>query len=230
MGIAQWKASSIMVKATTGCLPITLGMTVHTHAPQAAGMLVIFLVASIAVTGCLLEHHTFMAILALNLGMPAQQREAGLVMVKPGRLFPVGLGVARRAVFTQGLFVLVILLVAIPTLLRQLLFVQRPCMAITAGGLTVFATQDITGIHIVVEGQVPPRLGRVAGFALGAIQAFVLVILLVATDTGRRGVLVATIAVAIVTFDLGVLIFQSKLGLLAMIKGGILPTSLAMAI
>ena len=103
-------------------------------------MLVVFLVATYAILGCLLEHGVFVALLALHFGVFSKQGKATGLMVKLCGFFPIFLRMAIPTFFAERLLVLVVLLVARNTLLTQLYLEQWTRMTIAACGTAVLAT------------------------------------------------------------------------------------------
>ena len=151
MGIAQFELAAIVVEAPLGAFPVAFGMAFGALFPQIAHVLVVFLVAADALLGCLLEHRTLVALLAIGLCVLAQQREGRRLMVEFRRLLPVAFGVAIATLLAKGLLVLVVFLVAAVALLARFHLVQVPCVAVCTGGGAMLAAQGIACVGIVVE-------------------------------------------------------------------------------
>jgi hypothetical protein len=101
MAIAQFELGAVMVEAPLHTFPISLGMALGTLFTQVAEVLVVFLVAPDALFGRLFVHCAFVTFLALGFGVLAKQGKCRCFVVELGRLFPVALGVAASALFTQ---------------------------------------------------------------------------------------------------------------------------------
>lgn len=120
-------------------------------------------------------------IFALDLGMLAGQHEARRRMIEiPG--FPRTGGVAGFALLAVAAFVLVVLLVTTVTAQRRVLEGWRQ-VTLFAFNLGVTAGQCEARL-VVIEGRVLPFLFVVATLTFVAELAFVLVILLVASNAG----------------------------------------------
>lgn len=101
MGIAKHKAGLVMIEPSRGGFPVPFGVAVRTLLSEGELVPVVFLVTSVAILGCIPEHGTPVTILALHLGVLAQQRKAGLSVVEPWWLFPAALTVATATVLAQ---------------------------------------------------------------------------------------------------------------------------------
>ena len=119
---------------------------------------------------------------AVDLDMLAGEREGALRVVE-GRALPgVGL-MAGAAIRAELPLVLVVFLVAADTRLRRAL-VDVVGVALDAVHLDVLAGER-EGALRVVEGRALPGVGLMAGAAIRAELPLVLVVFLVAADTGR---------------------------------------------
>lgn len=175
---------------------------------------------------------------ALDAAVFVAQREVRLVMVEVGA-FPSALVVARCALFAQFAvmpFLLVILLVACDALLRNLRVIQLAKlrhMAAVATDLTMPGLQCIVRVGIVVEPDLFPTAINVASCALCAIATFVSLVLIVfpvASVTVQRCCVVDTVLMAVSTFDVGMLAARQRKSGFFMVKTGILPGSVVMAV
>ena len=101
MGVAKLKLRQVMVKAARSRLPVALAVAISAGLAQGALVLVFLLVAANTVLGGFLEHRVFVAVLAIGLHVLAQQREAGLIVIELGRLFPAAFAVAASAIPAQ---------------------------------------------------------------------------------------------------------------------------------
>ena len=101
MRVAKLKLRQVMIEAACSRLPVALAVAISARLAQRALVLVFLLVAAIAVLGSFLEHRAFVTVLAICLHVLAQQREAGLVVIELGRLFPATLAMAASAVTAQ---------------------------------------------------------------------------------------------------------------------------------
>ena len=151
MGVTQNKLCLVMRETPGGGFPISLTMTLRTLVAQGGVVLVVFLVTANTLFGCLFKQGTLVAFFALYLAVFAQQREAALVMVKFGRLFPTAFAMATDAIPPQCVFVFVVLGMAGITVLTQ--FSPVKWLFVTCGtrGRLMFAAQRIFGIHVMVE-------------------------------------------------------------------------------
>jgi len=232
VGIAQGKAGAVVVEATGCGFPVTFGMALRALLTQVASVLVILLVAADALLGRFLEHGALVALLALGLGMLAQQREGGGLVVELGRFLPAALGVAVAALLAQGLLVLVILAVAGVALLADLGAVDGAGVAVRAAGAAVLAAQRVARVDIVVERGGLPLLGVVAAVTLLAVLPLVtllVVVLAVAGVAVLRCFLVIGGLVAVGAFGIHVLASQGKPGGVV-VELGFLPQVLVVAV
>lgn len=72
MSIAQRELGPVVVKASSGGLPVTFQMAIRTFVAQRCVVFVVFLVATDAILWRFLEHRCLVAILALHLAVLAQ--------------------------------------------------------------------------------------------------------------------------------------------------------------
>src|SRR5689334_9516266 len=168
------------------------------------------------------------AALAFDHRMPAEQRKVGARVVEAG-LLPGLLDVAAVAFRSELPFVLVVLLVAGDARALQLVAIQVARMAAVAFHLPVLAAQRILGLRVVVERDLRPRLGGVAGLAFLPEAALVLVVLLVAADARHRRFLEDVALVAGLAFHRGVLAEQRE-ARLRVIEARLLPARLVVAV
>src|SRR5512139_1126222 len=102
-------------------------------------------------------------------------------------------------------------------------------MATVALDLAVLAAQGVLGVDVVVEQDITPGLGVVAGLALLAKTFLVLVILPVAGHAGHRRALEGIVPMAIGTLGLRMLVLEPEAGLVV-IKLRLLPVGFRVAI
>jgi hypothetical protein len=215
VAIAQWKTGRLMLKPGVCTLPGSLAVTRRAVAAQCVLVRIVLGVTPGAGFRSLFEKHALMATLALDLGVLSQQRKRCRCMVKFWRLFPASLGMTTCAIPTQGLFVLVVILVTGVAFLAQLVAVQIAGVAGFAIGTPVLSTQCVARIHIMIEGRALPLLGSVACVAALAkitFMPFLFVIFFVAANTIQWRSLVDTALVTIRTFGFRVFAYQCKTG------------------
>lgn len=171
-------------------------------------------------------HGNLVAGIAIEPAVSAIQTETGAGLMIEVPQLPAARVVAAFALRAQAPLVHILLVMArdafglgVPELLRQ--------MALLARHHDVSPRQRKTRAP-VIEGGALPVIGAVTGLALLALLALVHVILAVARETCRRGVLVLLVLVAAVAFHLAVLSLQGK-SRLVVIEAGVLPGALAVA-
>lgn len=125
-----------------------------------------------------------MALGACDGRMFAQQREAGQGMIEGDLFLPADRIVATLARCAELAFVDIVIRVAARTAYRQFDDAWRLLVTCAAGKRLVRAAQGKTGHRVVIEACLLPVAAVVAARALGAIAAFVDIILDVAGHTG----------------------------------------------
>ena len=173
--------------------------------PQPSGMNIARLMATDARFSDLLVVSVVMALFALGTRVLAQQRELRQSVIEDDPTLPalIRFLVAGLTFLSILAFVGVVLGVARHALRRELHLTWIGLVTITAFFLDVLATQGEFRIRIVIEGDIAPRLGRMAALALGAALPLVLVLLLVTLDASLGRVLVALAGMAALAADLG---------------------------
>ncbi|WP_247596936.1 hypothetical protein [Hydrogenophaga sp. PAMC20947] len=232
--VSQREFRSIVVKAAFGGLPVAFAVTVPTLFAQRGFVFVVLLVASKARCGRIFEHRAVVAFFALDLHVFSCQWEAGFGVIELGWLFPTALGMAAPTILAQRVLVLVVALVAGVAVLTQLDLVKVAGMATAAFCRPMLATQKVFGVGVVVEVGRLPSLGAVARIAfftvLSSMALATVIVLFVAPDASANRFLVIIVFVAIGALDIGMLSRQRKTCFLVVIKLGLLPARLRMAI
>ena len=150
---------------------------------QRVFVLIVFLVAGDAGNARVLEGGRQVAFLALDLGMHAEQREAGQAVIDLAG-FPVTLVVTGFAFFTFLALVLVVFLVTGDAGRWQLVLEQRTGVTGFALGFGMFAAQGVFSIPVVVERSSLPAFLDVTGFAFVAESPLVALLVVVGAMTG----------------------------------------------
>jgi len=152
--------------------------------PQALLVLVVLAVARDAVERRVLVRGAQVALLARRDGMKSDQGEARQIVIEKHLCSPPVLVVAALTLLALLPAMDIVGSVTAVAGRSELRLVEGPAMAGLATDLPVRAAQRVGGL-VVVEGDTLPLLDNVAGLALGAIAAPVVVIVAVTTVAGR---------------------------------------------
>ena len=144
---------------------------------------VVFLVTGDTGNVRILEGGRQVALLALDIGMLSEQREAGQAVIDLAD-FPVAFVVAGFAFLAFLTLVFVVLLMASDADCWQLVLEQWAGVTGFALGGGMFATQGIFGIPVVIESSGLPAFLDVTGFAFVAKATLVAFLVVVGAMTG----------------------------------------------
>jgi len=183
-----------------GRRPGVRAMALCAVSPQPALMGVITSMATVTIAWRALELLVDVAVLALDLGVRTGEREVALAVIEGG-IGPLCGAVTALALGTEVAFVLVVFLVAAIAIGRRA-FELLVHVALFAVYGRVRIGQGEVGLA-VVERSIVPLCGAVAGLALGAEVAFVLVVFLVAAIAIGRRAFELLVGVAILAFQAG---------------------------
>lgn len=212
-------------------LPVDRVMAQCTIFAEAPLVGVTLTVATDAVLGRIAEHVRRVALAAVGFRVPAEQREAGEIVVEEDVVLPRRLAVAVETLRALRTFVGIVVLVAGEAIPLQLRIIDRLDMTRGAFGFAVRADQRVARILAVVEAHFRPTAAGVAGFAALAEMPVVIVILAMAGDAGHVELVgERVLAVAALATLLGVLAVEHEIRIAIVIEARIVPAPRAVAV
>jgi hypothetical protein len=177
------------------------------------------------------ENLGLVTVLALDIAVLAEQREACQIVIKERCVFPNGLVVAIAALRTELAVMRIVVRMTGITAGQQFCLEYRLNMAIDAACFLMPAKQPVVRIRVMIEKRLGPGIARMAGVTLVAAVAVVLVILEMA---GRAChihlVLKWILGMAVAACQLGMFEEQLEIGVTGVIETRVAPVGRVMAI
>ena len=166
--------------------PVDRRVAVGAFGPEASFMCVVFEVAVDTFFVCVMECRSRMTVFAVDFDVAAEQGKDREVVVEANIACPFHFCVARRAVFTQLQLVRFLIRVAAIAVRCRQRDGNGVDVAVGAFDLRMRAVQWKLGVYIVIERDVGPGADPMTIRARRAIDAIVLVIVLVTVIAFRR--------------------------------------------
>ena len=225
---ARQRVAGLFVMIEAPARPAIGAVTGGTIGAETANVMAV----SVAACACLrriLERLGAVAFLAGDHCMQSDQRKSRQVMIKSHLLPPARLVVASLTGAAQLTVMRVILAMAGDAGRRELVAIEVTRVAAFAGDLRMTAAKRKLGCLVVIEGDRRPLVGGVAGLAIGAISAGVLVVEAMAGDARPGKIFVSLPRMACRTSDRAVRADEGELRFTVVERFNPAPGLLAMA-